>query len=90
VADALRRRGDRGRGGHARSRSRSSRPRVDRIQDRPLSQVEGKGFFTKEIEEALLAGRIDAAVHSMKDLPTEATPGLGSARSSRATTPPTA
>ena len=43
----------------------------DRIQDAPLSQVGGKGLFTKEIEEALLDRRIDLAVHSMKDLPTE-------------------
>ena len=43
----------------------------DRIQDAPLSKVGGKGLFTKEIEEALLDKRIDLAVHSMKDLPTE-------------------
>jgi hydroxymethylbilane synthase len=36
----------------------------DRIQDRPLSEVGGKGLFTKEIEEALIAGAIDLAVHS--------------------------
>lgn len=42
----------------------------DQIQDRPLSEAGGKGLFTKEIEEALLAGRIDLAVHSMKDMPT--------------------
>jgi hydroxymethylbilane synthase len=42
----------------------------DRIQDRPLSEVGGKGLFTKEIDEALIAGEIDIAVHSMKDLPT--------------------
>ena len=42
----------------------------DRIQDRPLSEVGGKGLFTKEIDEALVAGAIDIAVHSMKDLPT--------------------
>jgi hydroxymethylbilane synthase len=42
----------------------------DRIQDRPLSEVGGKGLFTKELEEALLAGTIDAAVHSMKDMAT--------------------
>ena len=44
--------------------------------DRPLHQLEGKGFFTKEIEEALLAERIDIAVHSLKDLPTALPPGL--------------
>ncbi|MGF1608134.1 MAG: hydroxymethylbilane synthase [Kiloniellales bacterium] len=48
----------------------------DRVQDRPLSEVGGKGLFTKEIEEALLDGRIDAAVHSMKDLPTWLPEGL--------------
>lgn len=42
----------------------------DRILDRPLSEVGGKGLFTKEIEEALLDGRIDCAVHSGKDLET--------------------
>jgi hydroxymethylbilane synthase len=41
----------------------------DRIQDRPLADAGGKGLFTKELEEALLADRIDAAVHSMKDVP---------------------
>ncbi len=49
----------------------------DRIQDRPLSEAGGsKGFFTKEIEEALLVGEIDIAVHSMKDMPTLLVPGL--------------
>ncbi|MEO1719499.1 MAG: hydroxymethylbilane synthase [Pseudomonadota bacterium] len=43
----------------------------DAIQDRPLSEVGGKGLFTKEIEEALYAHQIDLAVHSMKDLETE-------------------
>jgi hydroxymethylbilane synthase len=42
----------------------------DAIQDRPLFDVGGKGLFTKEIEEALLAGSIDFAVHSSKDVPT--------------------
>ena len=42
----------------------------DRILDRPLAGVGGKGLFTKEIDEALLAGRVDLAVHSAKDLPT--------------------
>ncbi len=48
----------------------------DVIQDRPLSEAGGKGLFVKEIEEALLAKRIDAAVHSMKDMPTAQPPGL--------------
>jgi hydroxymethylbilane synthase len=48
----------------------------DRIQDRPLSEAGGKGLFTKEIEEALLAGRIDIAVHSSKDMPTVLPDGL--------------
>ena len=48
----------------------------DRIQDRPLSEAGGKGLFTKEIEEALLAGEVDIAVHSMKDMPTLLPAGL--------------
>ncbi len=44
--------------------------RGDKILDVPLSQVGGKGLFTKEIDEALLDGRADIAVHSMKDVPT--------------------
>ncbi len=52
------------------------RTRGDAEVDRPLHQLEGKGFFTKEIEDALLAGRIDVAVHSLKDLPTALPPGL--------------
>ncbi|MGB1026924.1 MAG: hydroxymethylbilane synthase, partial [Rhodospirillaceae bacterium] len=42
----------------------------DRFLDRPLADIGGKGLFTKEIDEALLDGRIDLAVHSMKDVPT--------------------
>lgn len=48
----------------------------DRIQDRSLADAGGKGLFTKELEEALLDGRIDLAVHSMKDVPVEMPPGL--------------
>src|SRR5262249_60009929 len=50
--------------------------RGDKITDVPLSRVGGKGLFTKEIEEALLDHRIDLAVHSLKDLPTELPRGL--------------
>ena len=48
----------------------------DRIQDRRLLEVGGKALFTKEIEQALLVGRVDLAVHSLKDVPAEETPGL--------------
>ena len=48
----------------------------DKILDVPLAQVGGKALFVKEIEEALLAGRVDLAVHSMKDVPTELPAGL--------------
>ena len=48
----------------------------DRILDVPLAKVGGKGLFVKEIEDALLAGDVDLAVHSMKDVPTELPEGL--------------
>ena len=49
----------------------------DTVQDRALAEIGGKGLFTKEIEDALLEGRVDAAVHSMKDVPTWLPEGLG-------------
>lgn len=49
----------------------------DRIVDRPLTEVGGKGLFLKEIEEALLDGSADFAVHSMKDVPPDLHPDLG-------------
>ncbi|MBB4078259.1 hydroxymethylbilane synthase [Lewinella aquimaris] len=48
----------------------------DRVQHLGFDKLEGKGFFTKEIEDALLEGRIDCAVHSLKDLPTNQPEGL--------------
>ncbi|HEY9037336.1 MAG TPA: hydroxymethylbilane synthase [Roseovarius sp.] len=48
----------------------------DRIIDRPLKEIGGKGLFTREIEDALLSGGIDIAVHSMKDMPTLQPGGL--------------
>lgn len=53
----------------------------DRIQDRSLSQIGGKGVFVREIERELLEGEIQLAVHSMKDMPAEATEGLCFAKS---------
>ncbi|MEJ5299802.1 MAG: hydroxymethylbilane synthase [Thermodesulforhabdaceae bacterium] len=48
----------------------------DKITDVPLAKVGGKGLFVKEIEDALIAGSVDIAVHSMKDVPAELPPGL--------------
>ena len=48
----------------------------DRVQDRPLADIGGKGLFAKEIHEALLDGQVDFAVHSLKDLETELPPGI--------------
>jgi hydroxymethylbilane synthase len=48
----------------------------DRVQDRRLLEIGGKALFTKEIEEALIAGQVDCAIHSMKDVPVERQPGL--------------
>ncbi|HEY3498668.1 MAG TPA: hydroxymethylbilane synthase, partial [Polyangiaceae bacterium] len=48
----------------------------DRVQDRPLAEIGGKGLFVKEIEEALIEGRADIAVHSSKDVPAELATGL--------------
>jgi hydroxymethylbilane synthase len=48
----------------------------DRIKDKPLGEFGGKGLFTKEIDEALLSGGVDLAVHSMKDLPTVLPEGI--------------
>jgi len=48
----------------------------DRITDRPLADAGGKGLFTKEIDEALLSGQVDLAVHSAKDMPTQLPAGI--------------
>jgi len=50
--------------------------RGDRVLDKPLPEIGGKGLFTSELEQALLENRVDAAVHSLKDLPTEDPAGL--------------
>lgn len=48
----------------------------DKVQDRPLAEIGGKGLFTKEIEDGLYDGSLNMAVHSMKDMPAELPPGL--------------
>jgi hydroxymethylbilane synthase len=48
----------------------------DRILDRPLPEIGGKGLFTEELEKAILSGEVDAAVHSLKDLPVENPEGI--------------
>ena len=48
----------------------------DKILDAPLAKIGGKGLFTKELETEMLAGGIDIAVHSLKDMPTEIPEGL--------------
>ena len=50
--------------------------RGDQLQDRPLPEIGGKGLFTEALDRALIEGRIDLAVHSLKDLPTTTEPGL--------------
>ena len=52
------------------------RTQGDRVRDRALSQIQGSGFFVKEIENALLVREVDLAVHSLKDVPTELSDGL--------------
>lgn len=51
--------------------------RGDRIQDVAFRKMEGKGFFTKELQDALIGGQVDLVVHSLKDLPTEEPEALG-------------
>src|SRR5690348_11055517 len=59
----------------------------DRLQEVTFAQVGSKGMFTKEIEEALAAGAIDLAVHSLKDLPTELPEGFALAATPRRVDP---
>jgi len=61
---------------HLSLRIRTIRTSGDRARRTPLRRLGGFGLFVKEVEEALLAGEVDLAVHSLKDLPTEPTPGL--------------
>ncbi len=64
-------------------RVRTIRTAADRLPGRALDQLPGVGFFVKELETALLAGEIDAAVHSMKDLPSQESRGLSIAAIAR-------
>jgi hydroxymethylbilane synthase len=76
-ADEVRRRlADRGLATMAEIAIRPIRTTGDRIADRPLAEAGGKGLFTKEIDEALLAGEVDLAVHSAKDMPTRLPDGM--------------
>jgi hydroxymethylbilane synthase len=50
--------------------------RGDKVLDKPLPEIGGKGLFTQELEAELLSGKVDVAVHSLKDLPVEDSPGL--------------
>lgn len=59
----------------------------DKILDVPLAKIGGKGLFTKELETAMLAGKIDIAVHSLKDMPTELPEGLVLAATTKRATP---
>lgn len=59
----------------------------DRVLDRPIEALNDKGVFVREIEKALLEGKIDLAVHSMKDMPSELVPGLVFADPPRAASP---
>ena len=61
---------------HLEIETRIIKTKGDKITDVPLAKVGGKGLFVKEIEEALLRGEVDLAVHSMKDVPTELPEGL--------------
>ncbi len=59
----------------------------DRLQDRPVPEIGGKGLFTEKLEKALLAGEIDMAIHSLKDLPTDLPEGLTWASAPARSTP---
>jgi hydroxymethylbilane synthase len=75
-ADTIRVRIAQALGGDDRARLEVITTSGDRIQDRTLTEIGGKGLFTLEIEQALLSGRIHCAIHSLKDMPAEGPPGL--------------